>query len=100
MPITSTLPQPSGYPRHPGRRSLSHYSGCLPAGCLAGLIGRIVAGDDLDRALDRTLKQLAMHRGSDQTLRALEAARRLAAKGNPGTETVALLGAGWVGQGA
>jgi len=39
MPITSTLPQPSGYPWHPGRRSLSHYSGCLLGGAVGDALG-------------------------------------------------------------
>jgi ADP-ribosyl-[dinitrogen reductase] hydrolase len=74
-----------------------HPSGYLAAGALAFAIAFLLAGEPLDAALDAAEARLPERSGHEETLAALRTARALAASGaEPGPETVATLGAGWV----
>jgi ADP-ribosylglycohydrolase len=77
-----------------------HPSGYLPAGCLAQLVARIIDGDSLGVALDKTLTALMGVPGHEETLQALQAARQLAADPSvvPAPEAVSRLGKGWTGE--
>ncbi|WP_205741018.1 ADP-ribosylglycohydrolase family protein [Haloactinopolyspora alba] len=72
-----------------------HPTGTLAAGTLAVIVARLVAGDDLDAALDAAAAELSQHQAHDETSRALEAARH-AARTAPVTPAVLeALGGGW-----
>ena len=77
-----------------------HPSGYLPAAFLAKLIGRIIDGDDLIEALDKTCEVLTEHLDAYETMAAISKARDLA--GNkllqPCPETIDKIGEGWVGE--
>jgi ADP-ribosylglycohydrolase len=75
-----------------------HPSGYLTAGVLAESIAAVLDGATLDAALDRATNLLRAHAGHDETLRAVESARQLAAEGDPTTERIEQLGAGWVAE--
>lgn len=77
-----------------------HPSGYLPAGCLALLVSRIIDGDNMNEALDKTVAMLVTYPGHGETLQALQSARELAADPAviPSPETVTRLGEGWVGE--
>ncbi|NJC88146.1 MAG: ADP-ribosyl-(dinitrogen reductase) hydrolase [Desulfuromonas sp.] len=83
-----------------GALTHGHPCGYLPAGCLALLTSRIIDGDSLTQALDRTMAVLKNMAGHEETLQALAAARQLAADQSvtPSPEAVASLGEGWVGE--
>jgi ADP-ribosylglycohydrolase len=74
-----------------------HPTARLAAGTLAAAVGGLVAGDELDRALDRATDILARHDDHDETRRALAAARTAATTNPPGAETLVTLGEGWQG---
>lgn len=75
-----------------------HPSGWLTAGVLARLIRDLVDGAGLDGALDHAVAELRSWPGNDETLAAIEAARRLARTAAPVPETVERLGGGWVAE--
>ena len=75
-----------------------HPTGKLASGAFAVLIHRILAGDDLDTALDTTQELLAERKDHEETSTALRAARALA-EGSRGTvAAVESLGGGWVAE--
>jgi ADP-ribosylglycohydrolase len=74
-----------------------HTTGRLAAGALGSVVHHLVAGADLDGALDATVALLADRDGHEETTAALAAARALAGT-KPTPETVATLGAGWVAE--
>ncbi len=86
--------------RDVGYLTHGHPSGYLPAASLAMLIGRIIEGDGLNQALDATCRKLAGHQDAEETLSAINLARKFASDGNvrPCPETLARLGAGWTGE--
>jgi ADP-ribosylglycohydrolase len=77
-----------------------HPSGYLAAGALADIIAAIVLDEaPLAVALDGAEARLQKHRGHDETLEAVQAARSLAASSAPPSpETLAQLGGGWVAE--
>lgn len=75
-----------------------HPSGYLAAGCLAAIIHGIVEGRSLGDAVNDALDVVATHPGSDECVRALQAAIRAARTTAPSAETVERLGAGWVAE--
>lgn len=76
-----------------------HPSGYLAAGCLAALISRIVAGDDLPNATAAALAILRHRPGHAECLHAVTAALELAEEtGAPSPERLERLGAGWVAE--
>lgn len=83
-----------------GALTHGHPSGYLPAGGLALLVARIIEGDSLNEALDKTVASLVTYPGHDETLQALQSARQQAADPSvtPSPEAVTRLGAGWVGE--
>jgi ADP-ribosylglycohydrolase len=74
-----------------------HRTGQLASGALAATVAGLVAGNDLDAALDTASTILAAHDGHDETSRALERARA-AATVSVDAETVESLGGGWVAE--
>ncbi|MBM3684198.1 MAG: ADP-ribosylglycohydrolase family protein [Actinobacteria bacterium] len=75
-----------------------HPSGYLAAGVHALLVAELLAGAGLDAALDVAVAQLRDQDGHDETLAAIDAARRLAAEGPPTALRLATLGEGWVAE--
>jgi len=75
-----------------------HPSGYLSAGFLAELISHIVESEPLDQALDSSTNSLAAFDGHKETLRAVENARRLAARAGFVASDIAELGGGAVGE--
>lgn len=77
-----------------------HPSGYLPAAFLALLISRIISGDELDSALNKSYRALEVCQDADETRAAIDRARELAANPEvpPGPEAIAILGEGWVGE--
>ena len=77
-----------------------HPTGYLAAGVLASVIDALVWGElSLDRALDRALIRLQDQARHEETVRAVNAARRLAAADRePSPEAIATLGEGWVAE--
>lgn len=75
-----------------------HPTGKLASGALAVIIAALVAGADLEAALDGCLDQLATRPGHEETVAALTLARRLAADGEPGPATIASIGGGWIAE--
>jgi ADP-ribosylglycohydrolase len=76
-----------------------HVTGRLASGALAMLIGAIVAGQQLDEAVETTLRALGGHPGHDETTRALE--RAVASAREPAPPSIAAieaLGSGWVAE--
>jgi ADP-ribosylglycohydrolase len=72
-----------------------HPTGRLASGALASIIHHLVAGADLDDALDATLEQLSRRADHEETTAALRATREAAR----GTEVdVERLGGGWIGE--
>lgn len=75
-----------------------HPTGCWPAGVLASTVRHLLAGEPLAAALDLATRELARRTNAEETLRALDAARELAHRGDPTPERVESLGAGWVAE--
>jgi len=75
-----------------------HPSGYLSAGVLASVVDGLRRGDPLGDALDAATTRLREFAGHEETLRALEDARSLAASGPPTPEALQALGGGWTGE--
>jgi len=80
-----------------------HPTGWLAAGAMAVIVSRLLAGETLDVALDAAEAKLASEPGRDETLDALTAARRRAARdmssgATPSAESVESLGEGWIAE--
>jgi ADP-ribosylglycohydrolase len=75
-----------------------HPSGWLPAGVLAGVISMAVNGAALDSAFEACRRMLVEWPGHEETLRALDRATEMAAKGIPSPEHIERLGGAWVGE--
>ena len=72
-----------------------HPTGRLASGALASIVHHLVAGADLDAALDATLELLSHHDHHEETSAALRAARNLARTTRADVEQ---LGGGWVAE--
>lgn len=81
-----------------GALTHGHPSGYLTSGFLAELIARVVSGEELRGAIERTLVKLASWEGAGQSVAAVSSALRLAAEGDPSAEAVSTLGEGWVAE--
>jgi ADP-ribosylglycohydrolase len=75
-----------------------HITGQLASGVLAAIIQNLVAGGDLDTALDASTRILITKPGHEETLRSLTAARMAAQSGKPSVSTVESLGGGWIAE--
>jgi len=75
-----------------------HPSGFLPAGVLAAMVALLVRDVSLADALECAIQQLVTHRDYHETLAALQAAERLAARGPANHDAMVQLGGGWVGE--
>ncbi|MGX1134402.1 ADP-ribosylglycohydrolase [Streptomyces glaucescens] len=80
------------------RLTHGHPTGAYAAGALAAIVAHLIAGESLEGAVLRALRQLAGHPGHEETTAALEHALALAAEGAPSAEKVEKLGAGWVAE--
>lgn len=91
---------PFGYAVMAAALTHGHPSGYLSAGAYAQMLHEMLFHDaPLDVALDRAMARLARERGHEETTRALERARSLAARvPEPAPEDVQTLGGGWVGE--
>lgn len=74
-----------------------HVTGWLASGALAALIGSVLRGNDLGRAIDETLLLLRARDGHQETAEAIRRAVELARQG-PGAEQMESLGGGWVAE--
>jgi ADP-ribosyl-[dinitrogen reductase] hydrolase len=72
-------------------------SGYLPAGYLAAVVGAIVDGADLGDALDAADAILRTWDRSTETIRAVDAGRRLGGERPPAPKEIEQLGGGWTG---
>jgi ADP-ribosylglycohydrolase len=75
-----------------------HPSGYLAAGALVEIISAIGRGESLEAAISRAMDRLVAEPSSEEVLRALEAAIRLAETGEPRVGKAEWLGAGWVAE--
>lgn len=75
-----------------------HPSGYLTAGFLAEMVAHIIRGSSLDEAIDRSIEPLIRCEGHAETLAKIEQARKLAASHNDVEQSIAELGAGWIGE--
>jgi len=81
-----------------GALTHGHPSGSLSAGHLAATVALLRDGMALGDALTRADIILAHQPGHEETIAALTAAYRLAARGTPTPEQLETLGGGWVGE--
>ncbi|WP_185975089.1 ADP-ribosylglycohydrolase family protein [Tepidimonas thermarum] len=75
-----------------------HPTGQLAAGAFALLIFEVVRGATLSDALRSAESELQRHPGHEETLRALQQARRLACQSCDHPQAIAELGSGWVAE--
>lgn len=75
-----------------------HPSGYLAAGALSLIVALLRDGAGLEEAIDAALEALRAEPDSDECIHAVEAARALAASGDPTPEQVEALGGGWVAE--
>lgn len=76
-----------------------HPSGYLSAGTMASLIRSLLDNETLEQGLDESVRILRTWPKHEETLTAINDARRLASTPTmPPTEAVARLGGGWVGE--
>lgn len=74
-----------------------HSTGQMASGALAGLIGAIMRGHDLPRAIDEMMGQLRSRHGCAEVHQAIEQATQTARRG-PAPEHIESLGGGWVAE--
>ncbi len=100
---------PAGFPAGPAEKRFElgcqvaalthgHPSGYLSAGYLAAAVGALVDGDSLTAALDAATVALIAWPKHAETLAAVQAGRRLGARGLPAPAALERLGGGWVGE--
>lgn len=75
-----------------------HPTGRLAAGAFAAVVRELACGAALGDALDTAEALLRAQPGHEETLRALQAARRLARQGEDPARAIAQLGQGWVAE--
>ena len=75
-----------------------HPTGQLAAGVLAQLIFELARGEPLNSALDGATDYLSRQPRAEETLRALDAARELAAGGGAPASLLPRLGQGWIAE--
>ncbi|MCA1702603.1 MAG: ADP-ribosylglycohydrolase family protein [Actinobacteria bacterium] len=96
-PIGLVISDPFKTAAEAGVLTHGHPSGYLPAGVLAVMVSKMLHGDTIDVAVDAALSELRRWPGHEETMAALEGARRMAASGRPSPEQLETLGGGWVG---
>lgn len=80
------------------RLTHGHSTGYLSAGVFAALIAELMVGKSLTAACDTARKILVDLPAHDETLRAMDAARRAAADKIPPDKAIPTLGEGWVAE--
>lgn len=77
----------------------SHPTGYLAAGALAAIISSILQGNTIENSMDRAIELLIMQADSDETIKAMEKAKRLALSFNiSDSEALKILGEGWIAE--
>jgi ADP-ribosylglycohydrolase len=75
-----------------------HPSGYLSAGYLSELIARVIRGEEVREAAERTRDRLPVYDGHEETLERVSVALELSRTDCASADAVAELGAGWVGE--
>ncbi len=75
-----------------------HPNGWLSSGCMARIIHELVAGVDLEPAVERAMADLGNYPDHEETLSALEHALAFEALGIGNAEEVECLGGGWIAE--
>ena len=75
-----------------------HPTGWLASGCMARIIYYLVAGIDLEAAVERAMAELEDYPDNEETVTALEHALAFEALGLGNSEEVECLGGGWVAE--
>ena len=75
-----------------------HPTGYLTAGVMAALVFDLLDGIDLDSAIQQVVPLLKAREGYDETLSAIEAAKRLVATDMEPHEAINKLGEGWIAE--
>ena len=75
-----------------------HPTGWLSSGCMARIIHELVAGVDLEPAVERAMAELDGYPDHEETLSALEHALAFEALGIGNAEEVECLGGGWIAE--
>ena len=73
-----------------------HPTGQLSSGVFAAIIMELLCGMGLSDAIDEVLPLLQVKESCEETIKAIESARRLAANGPSDPDALPLLGEGWV----
>lgn len=76
----------------------THPTGYLAAGAFGAMIAELIAGGDIDEAVDVAMYILKGYDGCMETYRALDHARTLDASDVPPLEAVQRLGEGWIAE--
>jgi len=97
-PIGLVMSEPFDFAVKAAVLTHGHPSGYLPAGVFASMVSRILGGAAMHVALEDALRELPTWPGHEETLAALDAARRLAEAGRPSPEQLETLGGGWTGE--
>jgi ADP-ribosylglycohydrolase len=75
-----------------------HPSGYLSAGALASIIASIISGEEIEAAVEGTLRELSKHRCHEECFEALKKALDLSKSSDNPIDAIAKLGEGWVGE--
>ncbi|MGW6914420.1 ADP-ribosylglycohydrolase family protein [Kitasatospora sp. NPDC054939] len=75
-----------------------HPTGYLAAGAFAALVERVAGGAPLWTAVGETIEQTAEQPRSEETVRALRRAVRVAEEGGPSADAVERVGLGWIAE--
>lgn len=75
-----------------------HPSGYLSAGTLAQIIFNLIEGQDLERAVEDAMQELAKHKGHDECTASLRKALNLVQSDLPDQQAIRQIGEGWVGE--
>jgi len=75
-----------------------HPTGYLTGGFIAELVSHIIAGKELEPALDAATEQLVQYPKHQETLEKLSLARKLAGRSKSSADSISEIGAGWIGE--
>ncbi|WP_289019500.1 ADP-ribosylglycohydrolase family protein [Desulfobacter postgatei] len=75
-----------------------HPTGYLAAGTLSALISRIISGDSLLDAIDKSILILKTEKNNKETLASIDNALNMVDKHAPGPDVIENIGAGWVAE--
>lgn len=75
-----------------------HPTGYLAAGTLSALISRIISGDSLWDAIDKSILILKTEKNNKEILESIDNALNMVDKHTPGPDVIENIGAGWVAE--